>query len=142
MAVPEITEQAFRHVRWKCQGTPDQVGMVRRRLRRKLGPGHPCLESVILCASETCTNAIAHTASGAVNPEGRWFTVDLEWGKDWAKVSVHDTGSIRVPHVVRAADADENGRGLLIVKSEADEWGDGPSPNGLGRVVWFIVRAR
>jgi anti-sigma regulatory factor (Ser/Thr protein kinase) len=142
MAVAAMTGQMARYERWIYRGTPDRVGAVRRRRRRRLGLQHPCLDRVALCASETCTNALLHTASGSEDPWRYWFAVEIEWADDWVKTAVHDTGAISLPHVVRAADADENGRGLQIVKSEADEWGDGPSPNGLGRVVWFIVRAR
>ncbi|HEX6470627.1 MAG TPA: ATP-binding protein [Streptosporangiaceae bacterium] len=141
MAIPEIADQAVRRARWDCRGTPDQVGVVRRRLREHLGTDHPCLEPAILCASETCTNAISHTASGSADPEGGRFAVDVEWTGDWVKVSVHDAGGSCAPHVVRPAACDERGRGLHIVECVATAWGAGPSPSGRGRVVWFVIRA-
>jgi anti-sigma regulatory factor (Ser/Thr protein kinase) len=141
MATATVTARMNRYECWLCWGTPDQVGAVRRRLRRRLGAAHPCLDRVALCASEICTNAISHTASGSADPARRWFVVEVAWADAWVKTSVHDTGAPGLPRLVNAAEEDENGRGLLIVKSEADEWGEGPSPNGLGRVVWFVVHA-
>ena len=141
MAVAAVPAQSSRHERWVCPGTPDQVGAVRRRLRQCLGTAHPCLDRVALCASEICTNAVTHTASGSADPAKCWFVVEVDWADDWVRTSIHDTGTSSSPRLVRASWSDEAGRGLQIVTNEADEWGDDPSPNGLGRVVWFIVRA-
>lgn len=83
---------------------------------------------VLLCVSELATNALVHGV-----PPGRQFRVFLRYDGHVLRVEVHDSGG-GIPHVDEAGDADEGGRGLLLVAALADKWGVGERE--LGKVVW------
>ncbi|MER5751366.1 ATP-binding protein [Streptomyces sp. NPDC002088] len=83
-------------------------------------------DDVLLCVSELATNALVHGA-----PPGRHFLVFLRCDGQVLRLEVHDSG----PGEPRVADeADEGGRGLLLVAALADKWGVGERE--LGKVVW------
>ncbi|MDQ0992326.1 ATP-binding protein [Streptomyces sp. V3I7] len=83
-------------------------------------------DDVLLCVSELATNAVTHGV-----PPGRGFLLRVRYDGDVVRVEVHDSGS-GVPRV--ADEADEGGRGLLLVSALADKWGVGErSP---GKAVW------
>ncbi|GAA3799706.1 ATP-binding protein [Streptomyces chiangmaiensis] len=85
-----------------------------------------CRDDVLLCVSELATNALVHGV-----PPGRHFRVFLRYDRAVLRVEVHDSG----PGVPRVLDeADEGGRGLLLVAALADKWGVGERE--LGKVVW------
>ncbi|MFF7752721.1 ATP-binding protein [Streptomyces sp. NPDC007971] len=81
---------------------------------------------VSLCVSELATNALVHGA-----PPGRGFLLRLRYDGRLVRAEVHDSGP-GVPRV--AEDADEGGRGLLLVAALADEWG--VAERRPGKVVW------
>jgi anti-sigma regulatory factor (Ser/Thr protein kinase) len=113
-------------------GTPDQVRTVRRIVGATLGDGHPCRDDAVLLSSETATNAITHSDSGA---EGGKFTLRVEYTGTWACVSVRDDGSSRLPCWCRAGQEATNGRGTELLDNLAIRWGvlrEGP-----GTTVWF-----
>jgi anti-sigma regulatory factor (Ser/Thr protein kinase) len=121
-------------------GTPVSVERARAFVSRALA-GCPARETLITCVSELCTNAIAHTRSGA----GGVFTVEVSYpATGTARVAVTDSGSPGLPRR-RALDGDvilppdqeldENGRGLALVAALTSRWGHHPLPGG-GRVVW------
>lgn len=85
-------------------------------------------EDVLLCVSELATNALVHGV-----PPGRHFRVFLRRGGrgDALRVEVHDSGG-GIPRVVD--DADEGGRGLLLVAALSDTWG--VRERDPGKVVW------
>lgn len=83
-------------------------------------------DDVSLCVSELATNALLHGA-----PPGRGFLLRVRYDGDVVRVEVHDSG----PGEPRVADeADEGGRGLLLVAALADKWGVGERKPG--KVVW------
>ncbi|MEU6070478.1 ATP-binding protein [Streptomyces sp. NPDC047082] len=83
-------------------------------------------EDVSLCVSELATNALVHGV-----PAGRGFLLRLRYDGEVLRVEVHDSG----PGVPRVADeADEGGRGLLLVAALSDKWGVGE--RDLGKLVW------
>lgn len=113
-------------------GTPDQVRTVRRIVGAALGDGHPCRDDAVLLSSETATNAITHSDSGA---EGGKFAVRVECTRTWVRVSVRDDGSSRLPCWCRAGREATNGRGTELLDNLAIRWGvlrEGP-----GTTVWF-----
>jgi anti-sigma regulatory factor (Ser/Thr protein kinase) len=83
----------------------------------------------ILLTSELVTNAIKHTAGGAI-------TLGLRCTRGQLRVDVHDTSpSLPVLRPV-AADA-EAGRGLALVAALAADWGCYRTP--AGKVVYFTL---
>ncbi|MEW2404237.1 ATP-binding protein [Streptomyces sp. NPDC046862] len=93
---------------------------------------------VVLCVSELATNALVHGV-----PPGRGFLLrllPLPYGGG-VRVEVHDSGG-GVPAVpqVDAGEADEGGRGLLLVSELADKWGVGERDPG--KVVWCEISFR
>jgi anti-sigma regulatory factor (Ser/Thr protein kinase) len=113
-------------------GTPDQVRTVRRIVGATLGDGHPCRDDAILLSSETATNAITHSDSGA---EGGKFTLRVECTESWARVSVRDAGSSRLPCWCRAGREASNGRGTELLDNLAARWGVLREMSGT--TVWF-----
>ncbi|MCW7946750.1 ATPase [Streptomyces hygroscopicus] len=83
-------------------------------------------DDVLLCVSELATNALLHGV-----PPGRHFRVFLRYDGVVLRLEVHDSGP-GVPRI--AGDADEGGRGLLLVAALSDKWG--VRERDLGKVVW------
>lgn len=83
-------------------------------------------DDVSLCVSELATNALVHGA-----PPGRGFLLRVRYDGAVLRVEVHDSGGGE-PCV--ADEADEGGRGLLLVAALADKWGVGQRDPG--KVVW------
>ncbi len=92
------------------------------------------LDSAELLLSEIVTNALVHTAGGAL------LTATLTAGEPpRLRVEVRDTAPRR-PWVPRPAPDDASGgRGLLIVRALADAWGVRRETDG--KTVWFEITA-
>ncbi|MCI3278932.1 ATP-binding protein [Streptomyces cylindrosporus] len=86
----------------------------------------PRADDLLLCVSELVTNALLHGV-----PPGRRLLFRLKYDGEVIRIEVHDSGT-GVPRV--ADDADEGGRGLLLVSALADKWGVGERDPG--KVVW------
>ena len=128
------------------QGQADQVREARRWVEDLLPERDP-LADVLLLLSELCTNAVVHTRSGEA---GGRFSVAVVWTRESVRVVVEDQGSPKTPTIgARTADparadeaeeakeADESGRGLLLVDALAGDWG---TATRLGRRwVWADV---
>ncbi len=99
-------------------GSHDQVPCAREFVRQTLGQV-PVLDEVVLLASELCTNALQHTASG----HGGTFHVVVRPGSCSVRVEVHDDGSAQAPAVHVADPFSEAGRGLELMELIADRWG-------------------
>ncbi|MFF7974640.1 ATP-binding protein [Streptomyces sp. NPDC007905] len=84
---------------------------------------------VSLCVSELATNALLHGA-----PPGRGFLLRLRYDGVVVRAEVHDSGSGTPSIPDDADDADEGGRGLLLVAALSDKWGVGE--RNPGKVVW------
>jgi len=133
--IPAVPEP----VRWArvFPGAPAQVPEARRFVSRVLA-GCPARETLVMCVSELCTNAIAHTVSGV----GGVFTVEVELPRDGvARIAVTDAGGATEPTPGRsrrrAADGlAEGGRGLALVAASTSRWGYRDIGPGLGRTVW------
>jgi serine/threonine-protein kinase RsbW len=113
-------------------GRPEQVAEARRFVLAVLA-GRPEADAAALVASELCTNAIAHGASGG--PDGL-FAVTVRRGADRATVTVQDMGSAGEPEIAApdGGGSEESGRGLLLVAAVAKDWGR--CRNRLGWQVW------
>ena len=82
---------------------------------------------VIVCVSELVTNALLHGV-----PPGRGYRLCLSHAGDVLRVEVHDSGG-GWPRLA-GEEADESGRGLLLVAALADKWG--VEERDPGKVVW------
>jgi len=112
------------------RGTPASVSQA-RRFAGELLAGCPAREVLLMCVSELCTNAIAHSASG----NGGVFIVQVSCPRDGvAWVAVTDEGGPSVP-AIRALDMmADGGRGLALVAACTSRWGHADAHPG--RTVW------
>jgi serine/threonine-protein kinase RsbW len=113
-------------------GRPEQVSQARQFVATVLA-GRPEADEAALIASELCTNAVRHSASGG--PDGM-FSLTVCRAVDRSRICVQDMGSPHAPAVKLAggAEALECGRGLLLVAALTKEWGT--IRNRLGWLVW------
>jgi serine/threonine-protein kinase RsbW len=91
----------------------------------------PLLDAIELMVSELASNCVQHTAAE--------FEVCIVIAEGMVRVEVTDTG-VGLPVLRRPAAVDLRGRGLVIVKELADEWGIVPEAGETGKTVWFAVR--
>ena len=112
------------------RGTPASVPEARRFVAELL-VGCPARETLMICVSELCANAIAHTASG----RGGMFTVEVDCPRDGtARVAVTDDGGSSVPAAGSPDLTAEAGRGLAMVAACTSRWGFAEAYPG--RTVW------
>ncbi|WP_329497335.1 ATP-binding protein [Kitasatospora herbaricolor] len=113
-------------------------GVARRYLRDFLGQvpdGAGFLDSGALVIGELVANAVVHAR---VSP-GREIAVRLEMVHGHLRIEVHDASNER-PGIRRSTGLDDvSGRGLRLVEELSSEWGWGPRPEGIGKIVWALV---
>lgn len=109
---------------------PGSVGRAREFVAQALA-GLPAdvRDSAVLLASELATNAIRHARSS--------FAVDVTTSDREVRVAVRDRGGA-APLPRNPTASDVSGRGLLIVRTLADDWGIDTGSDGL--TVWFALR--
>jgi anti-sigma regulatory factor (Ser/Thr protein kinase) len=91
----------------------------------------PLIDAIVLMVSELASNCVLHTAAE--------FVVCIVRAAGMLRVEVTDSG--RGLPVMRHPDVtDLRGRGLVIVKELADEWGIVRHVGETGKMVWFAVR--
>ena len=122
--------QPVRHV---FRGRQDQVAPAREFVRQVAGCC-PVLDEAVLLASELCTNALQHTASGSAG----FFEVTVYRGDGSLRVEVSDAGSETAPAARDFEKLSEDGRGLEIVCLIAHRWGQ--NGDEYGRSVFFELR--
>ncbi|HEY3737841.1 MAG TPA: ATP-binding protein [Jatrophihabitans sp.] len=82
----------------------------------------------VLITSELATNAVRHAHSP--------FSVDVTLTDEAVRVAVTDSGgAMPIPRDPR--DTDTDGRGLVILRTLADNWGIDTAPQST--TVWFTV---
>ncbi|HEY2576762.1 MAG TPA: ATP-binding protein [Streptosporangiaceae bacterium] len=120
-------------LRWRrvFAGEDTQLREARRWLTGLL-PDCSARDDVISVATELCSNAVGHTASGS----GGTFTLEITWQGATVRVTVADAGAPTGPHLVEDPTA-ERGRGLLIVSELCTRTGF--SGDHRGRLVWGDV---
>ncbi|MEU7278183.1 ATP-binding protein [Streptomyces sp. NPDC045431] len=91
--------------------------------------GREVRDTVALVVSELFTNAVVHTGSGRVVCELR-----DQGGR--LCIAVQDEGCPAAEPRLRHVDAEERGRGLLLVEAVCGAWGAHDARHGAGRVVW------
>ncbi|QDY79911.1 ATP-binding protein [Streptomyces qinzhouensis] len=111
----------------------EYVSRARRLTRDRLrcwGIGGDTHDTAMLVISELVTNAVVHSGSHLVSCE---LLNDIEH----LRISVRDQGCAPSgPHVCHARDAEERGRGLLLVEAVSSAWGAHSALYGSGRTVW------
>lgn len=109
-------------------GRPEQIAHARQFVTAVLA-GRPEAECAALVASELCTNAVCHSASGQA---GGLFTVTVRREPDQATITVQDMGSDAAPAMagLGGGEPEESGRGLLLVAAVAKQWGAARTPAG------------
>lgn len=120
-------------------GKPDQVAIMRRRIRSRANGNDPVTDTLVLLASELFTNALRHTRSGNFGGE---VTVAVFKLPGRYQIRVTDQGPREddedtFPHPQPLSSLAEGGFGLRLVNAEASRWGtireDGQT------TVWFEV---
>ncbi len=89
------------------------------------------LHDMLVLTSELATNAVLHARTA--------FDVSVTVTDDVVLVCVGDRmdGHPRSPV---QSDGREDGRGMVLVRSLADEWGISPGSGRVGKAVWFLFR--
>ncbi|MET9403098.1 SpoIIE family protein phosphatase [Kitasatospora sp. NPDC002965] len=111
---------------WDVPSDPEAVGPVRRACARRLadwGLEHIGFGTELIL-SELITNAVRY---GAEPIHVRLLLTET-------LVCEVSDGSSTAPHIRRAADTDEGGRGLFLVARYAERWGTRYSPRG--KTIW------
>jgi anti-sigma regulatory factor (Ser/Thr protein kinase) len=87
------------------------------------------LHDMLVLTSELATNAVLHARTA--------FDVSVTVTDEVVLVCVGDRvdGHPRSPV---QSDGREDGRGMLLVRSLADEWGISPAADRVGKAVWFL----
>ena len=112
-------------------GVQASVTSARRFVVEALGQvPKPLLDAIELMVSELASNCVLHTKAE--------FEVCIVRAEGMLRVEVTDTGR-GLPVLRHPAAADLRGRGLVIVKELADEWGIVPRAGETGKMVWFAV---
>ncbi|MET8942303.1 ATP-binding protein [Streptomyces sp. NPDC004542] len=105
---------------------PEALAGLRRTVRRHLGV--PCAE-VQLCVTELVTNVVRHVGEGT---PVRVRVARMDGGR--VRVEVTDPDARALPVLARAADDDEEGRGLVLLDAVALRWG--VAQRSKGKTVW------
>ncbi|MGW0392719.1 ATP-binding protein [Streptomyces sp. NPDC003042] len=137
-----------RHCVVELQALPSRIGQVRRIVAAQLRHWQldPLIDRAALGVTELLSNVHRHAQPDKV------CTVEIELRLGRLTVSVYDSDP-RLP-VLRAAETAETaetlenletletcGRGLALVEAVSEAWGARHQPDGLGKVVWFSLRA-
>lgn len=113
---------------------PELVGTA-RSVARALLADTPAADDAELVISEFVTNSIRWSASGVDNGTIH-LRIEYEPGSTSARIEVEDGGRRVDPADVDQEDADQHGRGLLLVSKVAKDWGH---RSGRGRGVYWAV---
>lgn len=128
--------------RQRLSATPRGARLARRLAGVQLaawGIPHGCglAEDVELVVGELAANAVLH---GRV--PGRDFEVRLGYDGLRVRIEVSDARGDRLPPEVAAAVdpwSSEGGRGLVLVRALARDWGVTPRAPGPGKTVWACL---
>jgi anti-sigma regulatory factor (Ser/Thr protein kinase) len=112
--------------------SPAEVREARRWLRSLLGDG--CSDALV-CLSEVFTNAVIHTASGAMQRPVSVVVTDVG---PCFHIEVTDAGAVTRPQMRCPDDSTLHGRGLHVVNAlTGGRWGW--VQHQMGLTVWFEV---
>lgn len=131
VVVPSV-RAVTRRLRFEMAAHPSAAAQARRLTRTWLTTWAVCkdtCDSAELVVSELVTNAILHTSS-------RRIVCELTDESAKVRIAVHDEGNApgEAPCSSVTRDAEEHGRGLLLVAAACSAWGAHES--GPGLQVW------
>lgn len=115
--------------------TPRSVGRARQQLRGVLDSWEldELAGVATLVLSELMTNSVLHA-----RVKGRLVETRIIRRGDTVRIEVHDASELR-PEVGKAAEEDEQGRGLALVDElTGGQWGV-DARQGVGKLVWAHV---
>ncbi|MFI9297067.1 SpoIIE family protein phosphatase [Streptomyces gardneri] len=121
------TLDASRTKAWTFPNSPESAGQARRKAVNQLaewGLAQDVIDDTALVVSELVTNSVRY-AKGPIQ---------LRLIHDGTLVCEVTDDSSASPHLRRALDTDENGRGLFITAHLTQRWGVRPS--GRGKTLW------
>lgn len=110
---------------------PESVGEVRAFTRNALVGFGLAVDDIVLCVSELVTNSVRHST-----PHEGTIRLDILVDRDKLRIECHDSGGNK-PTLLTPSDADEGGRGLLLVQALTSRWGVRSKP--AGKYVWFEI---
>jgi anti-sigma regulatory factor (Ser/Thr protein kinase) len=129
--LPVVAEGVVRDCR-RFDGTLQSVTSARRFVAEALVQvPKPLVQAVELMVSELAANCVMHAQAG--------FEVCIVRAAGALRVEVTDSGG-GVPVLQHPDLSDLRGRGLVIVKELADEWGVVRRAGEAGKMVWFAMR--
>jgi anti-sigma regulatory factor (Ser/Thr protein kinase) len=129
--IPQQVPRETAHIH--LQPVPAAAGEARRFIRSTATALDPDkLDDVLVLTSELVTNAVLHARTP--------FELGVTLTDDAILICVGD-GTRSTPQVQESSDGQENGRGIMLVRALADDWGIESSESRQGKVVWFLLRA-
>jgi len=120
---------------------PTAPAVVRAFVRSTLAGWHldGLTEGAELIASELATNAVAASTDSHGQPiyaSGHMPLIRVCLLTDGTRMLLEVWDQVPGAPVMRDAEDDESGRGLVLVGAIADDWGWTPAPGSPGKVVW------
>jgi anti-sigma regulatory factor (Ser/Thr protein kinase) len=107
------------------------VPAARRYALESIGDvSRPVMEAVAIAVSELAANCVRHA--------GTEFTVAIERTSERLRVEVADAGAGE-PALRSPNPTEPSGRGLMLVRALADEWGVVSRDGRAGKSVWFAI---
>jgi anti-sigma regulatory factor (Ser/Thr protein kinase) len=129
--IPQQADRKTSHIH--LQPVPAAAGEARRFVRSTATSLAPdTLDDVVVLTSELVTNAVLHARTA--------LELGVTLTADAVLICVGD-GTVATPRMPESSEGRENGRGIMMVRALADDWGVEPSENRSGKVVWFLLRA-
>ena len=129
--IPQQVARETTHIH--LQPVPTAPGEARRFVRSTATSlSADRLHDVLVLTSELVTNAVLHARTP--------FEVGITLTDDAILICVGD-GTGTKPVMPTASDGQENGRGIMLIRSIADDWGVEPTESRQGKAVWFLLRA-
>jgi anti-sigma regulatory factor (Ser/Thr protein kinase) len=130
--IPQRARRDSQHI--DLSPVPTAVREARSFVRARAGfLGGDQLQDLLMLTSELVTNAVLHARTV--------LDVALVVTDAAVLVCVGD-GSPGRPEFPPLTDHGENGRGMMLVRALADDWGVLAEKSSEGKAVWFLLRRR
>ncbi|MFI6846535.1 ATP-binding protein [Kitasatospora sp. NPDC050467] len=117
----------------RSKRSPGEARRLLEKLLADVPDGQRFADVGLLLVSELVTNAVIHGT-----PSGNRIRLELSVNRVRLRIEVHDARAEREPVLRPSSADDENGRGLILVKSLSQRWGCCPR-TGLGKIVWAEI---
>jgi anti-sigma regulatory factor (Ser/Thr protein kinase) len=128
--IPRQDRRSSEHIHLKAEPTAAREARSFIRNQAPVLDGDQ-LHNLLVLTSELVTNAVLHARTPLV--------LGLTVSDSRILVTVGDQAQGQ-PQTRQHSDRRENGRGMVLVRALADEWGVQPHPERTGKCVWFTMR--